>query len=175
MTKSTFLSPTLLLLVLCLIFICYPPDSFVCGFSTRALLPGNIRTLPLSTATATEKVEQPPLKAITALTTSALISLTPIIARAVDVVDDSNLDDIEIAELPPVWVPIVFAIAILGGVGLLTSSLGDVYNEGKFILTLILLFKGISIVFVLLIPRISFIHNHLHISYRGIIGSHVWC
>lgn len=38
-------------------------------------------------------------------------------------------DDIEIAELPPVWVPIVFAIAIMVGSGILTMSLGDVYNE----------------------------------------------
>lgn len=38
-------------------------------------------------------------------------------------------DDIEIAELPPVWVPIVFAIAIMVGSGVLTMSLGDVYNE----------------------------------------------
>jgi hypothetical protein len=38
-------------------------------------------------------------------------------------------DTIEIAELPPIWVPIVFAIAIMVGSGLLTMSLGDVYNE----------------------------------------------
>jgi len=41
-----------------------------------------------------------------------------------------DMDDIEIAELPPVWVPIVFAIAIIGGVGLLTGSLGDVMSDG---------------------------------------------
>lgn len=35
----------------------------------------------------------------------------------------------EIADLPPIWVPIVFALGILVGVGLLTSSLGDVYTE----------------------------------------------
>mmetsp|Transcript_5251 Transcript_5251/g.7647 ORF Transcript_5251/g.7647 Transcript_5251/m.7647 type:complete len:100 (+) Transcript_5251:236-535(+) len=46
------------------------------------------------------------------------------IANAVDVIDD-----MEIAELPPPYVPIVFAVAILGGVGVLTSSLGDVYSE----------------------------------------------
>eukprot|EP00554_Chaetoceros_debilis_P015106 CAMPEP_0194119234 /NCGR_PEP_ID=MMETSP0150-20130528/38516_1 /TAXON_ID=122233 /ORGANISM="Chaetoceros debilis, Strain MM31A-1" /LENGTH=136 /DNA_ID=CAMNT_0038810867 /DNA_START=50 /DNA_END=460 /DNA_ORIENTATION=- len=40
-----------------------------------------------------------------------------------------TMEDLEIAELPPVWVPILFAIVIIGGVGLLTFSLGDVMNE----------------------------------------------
>lgn len=44
---------------------------------------------------------------------------------------DIDINALEIAELPPVWVPIVFAVLILGGVGLLTSSLGDVYTEGE--------------------------------------------
>jgi len=59
-----------------------------------------------------------------AATTSALLLqvLLPTIAYAVE-------EDIEIAELPPVWVPIIFAIVILGGVGFLTLSLGDVYME----------------------------------------------
>lgn len=39
------------------------------------------------------------------------------------------MEDLEIAELPPVWVPILFAIGILGGVGFLTLSLGDVMTE----------------------------------------------
>jgi len=56
------------------------------------------------------------------LSTSAL--LIPGAANAFD-----TLDDVEVAELPPVYVPIIFAIVILAGVGLLTSSLGDVYTE----------------------------------------------
>ena len=42
----------------------------------------------------------------------------------------SAADDYEVAELPPVYVPILFAIGILGGVGVLTASLGDVMDEG---------------------------------------------
>ncbi len=42
-------------------------------------------------------------------------------------------DDVEIAELPPVYVPILFAIGVLGGVGVLTASLGDVMDEGAFV------------------------------------------
>eukprot|EP00550_Attheya_septentrionalis_P009782 CAMPEP_0198284780 /NCGR_PEP_ID=MMETSP1449-20131203/4211_1 /TAXON_ID=420275 /ORGANISM="Attheya septentrionalis, Strain CCMP2084" /LENGTH=168 /DNA_ID=CAMNT_0043981995 /DNA_START=138 /DNA_END=644 /DNA_ORIENTATION=+ len=37
--------------------------------------------------------------------------------------------EIEIEELPPPYFAVVFAIAILGGVGLLTGSLGDVMTE----------------------------------------------
>ena len=61
-------------------------------------------------------------KAILPLSTSAL--LVPGVANAFD-----TLDDVEVAELPPVYVPIIFALVIMVGVGLLTSSLGDVYNE----------------------------------------------
>ena len=38
--------------------------------------------------------------------------------------------DVEVAELPPPYVPIVFAVALIAGVGLLTGSLGDVIAEG---------------------------------------------
>mmetsp|Transcript_21128 Transcript_21128/g.38228 ORF Transcript_21128/g.38228 Transcript_21128/m.38228 type:complete len:155 (+) Transcript_21128:189-653(+) len=38
-------------------------------------------------------------------------------------------DELEIAELPPVYVPILFAIGIIGGVGVLTASLGNVMDE----------------------------------------------
>lgn len=44
----------------------------------------------------------------------------------------SAADDYEVAELPPVYVPILFAIGIIGGVGVLTASLGDVMDEGMF-------------------------------------------
>ncbi|KAL7547383.1 hypothetical protein ACHAWF_010697 [Thalassiosira exigua] len=40
-----------------------------------------------------------------------------------------SVDDLELAELPPVYVPILFAIGVLGGVGVLTASLGNVMDE----------------------------------------------
>ncbi len=40
-------------------------------------------------------------------------------------------DELEIAELPPVYVPIIFAIGVIGGVGVLTASLGNVMDEGE--------------------------------------------
>ena len=47
------------------------------------------------------------------------------------------LDELEIEELPPVYVPILFAIGVLGGVGVLTASLGNVMDEGTFLLMII--------------------------------------
>ena len=56
--------------------------------------------------------------------TSGAIAITPLVAMA---------DDVEIAELPPPYVPVAVAVVLLGGVGVLTSSLGDVLADGKFI------------------------------------------
>ena len=50
------------------------------------------------------------------------IATSPLVAMA---------DDYEIAELPPPYVPVAVAVVLLGGVGVLTSSLGDVLAEGK--------------------------------------------
>eukprot|EP00555_Chaetoceros_dichaeta_P002827 CAMPEP_0198250432 /NCGR_PEP_ID=MMETSP1447-20131203/1631_1 /TAXON_ID=420782 /ORGANISM="Chaetoceros dichaeta, Strain CCMP1751" /LENGTH=84 /DNA_ID=CAMNT_0043935271 /DNA_START=307 /DNA_END=561 /DNA_ORIENTATION=+ len=38
-------------------------------------------------------------------------------------------EEYEVAELPPPYIPVFFAILILGGVGWLTSSLGNVIDE----------------------------------------------
>mmetsp|Transcript_20421 Transcript_20421/g.24543 ORF Transcript_20421/g.24543 Transcript_20421/m.24543 type:complete len:172 (+) Transcript_20421:114-629(+) len=54
----------------------------------------------------------------------AALSSSPMVALA-----QVDPDDYEIAQLPPVWVPAVFAVALLIGVGVLTSSLGDVMSE----------------------------------------------
>lgn len=50
-----------------------------------------------------------------------------VIGQAVAVADD----DYELAELPPAWVPAIFGVVLLAGVGLLTSSLGNVMDEGE--------------------------------------------
>ena len=63
------------------------------------------------------------LTTVTTISTTASVVLSqiplPVLAAS----------DYEVAELPPVWIPVVIGIALLGGVGLLTSSLGDVYDE----------------------------------------------
>ena len=43
----------------------------------------------------------------------------------------ASTTDPELAELPPPYVPALFAVVLLVGVGLLTASLGDVLDEGK--------------------------------------------
>eukprot|EP00816_Leptocylindrus_hargravesii_P001882 CAMPEP_0196813068 /NCGR_PEP_ID=MMETSP1362-20130617/33411_1 /TAXON_ID=163516 /ORGANISM="Leptocylindrus danicus, Strain CCMP1856" /LENGTH=98 /DNA_ID=CAMNT_0042189083 /DNA_START=25 /DNA_END=321 /DNA_ORIENTATION=+ len=54
------------------------------------------------------------------LTSSVAMAITPLVAMA---------DDVEIAELPPPYVPVAVAVVLLGGVGVLTNSLGDVLAE----------------------------------------------
>lgn len=105
-------------------------ESFESDINSTNMAKNKAKTTNFENA-ATHQPTQP----IQAVTT-ALVSLlsSPTIVQALDIVQDNNMDDLEIAELPPVWVPIVFAIFILGGVGLLTSSLGDVYTEGTCVL-----------------------------------------
>ena len=62
---------------------------------------------------------------------AAMAALLPIMTSQAAFALDA-LDDVEVAELPPPYVPILFAIGILGGVGALTASLGDVYTEGEW-------------------------------------------
>ena len=67
--------------------------------------------------------------AFTAASLSLLSFIDPaIVSAAVDVGDD-----MELTELPPVYVPILFAIGVLGGVGVLTASLGNVMDEGTLL------------------------------------------
>jgi hypothetical protein len=44
-------------------------------------------------------------------------------------------EEMEMAELPPPWVPAAFAVVLLLGIGALTGSLGNVIDEGAFITT----------------------------------------
>lgn len=53
------------------------------------------------------------------------LTTTPLSAFA------ESVDDLEIVDLPPPYVPILFAIGVLGGVGVLTASLGNVMDEGE--------------------------------------------
>jgi hypothetical protein len=39
-------------------------------------------------------------------------------------------DDLDVIDLPPPYVPVIVAVGILVGVGLLTVSLGDVMSDG---------------------------------------------
>lgn len=42
-------------------------------------------------------------------------------------------EDVEYAELPPPYIPAIFGVVLLAGVGVLTVSLGDVMSEGMSI------------------------------------------
>jgi hypothetical protein len=43
----------------------------------------------------------------------------------------SMAEDMEYAELPPPYVPALFGVVLIAGIGVLTASLGDVMTEGK--------------------------------------------
>ena len=58
-------------------------------------------------------------------------SLAGIVTSLVGVSGAVAADDYELAELPPPYVPAVFAVVLLIGVGVLTGSLGDVMDEGE--------------------------------------------
>lgn len=48
---------------------------------------------------------------------------------AVALVQSVRADEIEYAELPPPYIPVIFGLALVVGVGLLTGSLGNVIDE----------------------------------------------
>ena len=64
---------------------------------------------------------------ISTLTASLLLLLTPLITFAASTAEPPT--ELVIEELPPVYVPILFAIGVIGGVGVLTFSLGNVMDE----------------------------------------------
>lgn len=84
---------------------------------------------PKSSASLTETMTRLTTTTTTTTATAAVLTAFPTITQALDDYNKNNYDEMEISELPPVWVPIIFAVIIIGGVGLLTASLGDVYTE----------------------------------------------
>ena len=61
--------------------------------------------------------------ALARLASASMVALAPLSALAAD--------DIEIADLPPPWIPAVFSVFLVVGVGVLTGSLGNVIDEGE--------------------------------------------
>jgi hypothetical protein len=72
-----------------------------------------------------------PIGAIDNLARSLFLGCVAVLATAPLASFAESVDDLEIAELPPVYVPIIFAIGVIGGVGVLTASLGNVMDEGE--------------------------------------------
>jgi hypothetical protein len=90
-------------------------------FPTETLKPPTTPFAPVSDVSNSST--QPNISKTLATSLATIPLLFPTIALAVS-------DDLELAELPPPYVPIVVAIGVLGGVGALTASLGDVMDEG---------------------------------------------
>lgn len=79
----------------------------------------------LKTAPKFEQIDESSNNPLAGAVASSLASIPLLYPSIV-----SAADDYEVVELPPVYVPILFAIGIIGGVGVLTASLGDVMDEG---------------------------------------------
>jgi len=62
--------------------------------------------------------------------TTATASLAGFMTGAVGLIGQAMAaEELEIAELPPPYVPAIFGVVLLVGVGVLTSSLGNVMDE----------------------------------------------
>ncbi|KAL9180445.1 hypothetical protein ACHAXT_008415 [Thalassiosira profunda] len=90
--------------------------------TAQAPLPSNDEETLTQMAAATETGEKGIQQSLLA-GCMTFLTTTPLSAFA------ESIDDMEIAELPPVYVPVIFGILVIGGVGVLTASLGDVYTE----------------------------------------------
>ncbi|KAK1748641.1 hypothetical protein QTG54_000580 [Skeletonema marinoi] len=75
---------------------------------------------PISETSAVFQIEQLWLKQSLLAGCITFLTTTPFASFA---------DDLEVQELPPPFVPVIFAFVVIGGVGVLTASLGDVYTE----------------------------------------------
>jgi len=63
---------------------------------------------------------------------SSMSSMAGFVTGAIGVIGQAVAEDeYELAELPPVWVPALFGVGLIAGVGLLTASLGNVMDEGE--------------------------------------------
>ena len=98
-----------------------PPSSFV---NNEAMSPISIEKQDISSDRSLQIVDNNLKQSLLAGCITFLIT-TPLSAFA------ESADDLEIVDLPPVFVPILFAVGVLGGVGVLTASLGNVMDEGE--------------------------------------------
>ena len=87
---------------------------YICLLLVLQAAPSLALVPPLPLAAATTSSPWLAASALATTTTSTLIAAT---------------EEYEIAELPPVYVPALFGVALLVGVGVLTGSLGNVMDE----------------------------------------------
>ena len=71
----------------------------------------------------------PPMPLAAAASSSTLLLPSAVAALATTTSWIATETDLEIAELPPPYVPALFGVALLVGVGVLTGSLGNVMDE----------------------------------------------
>jgi len=119
--------------LLCLIWKLYYASGFNLKSQTTAPFPSLIKSNPKSFLTPETPLCDNTFEFDNLGTTSPrkrILSIgVPSISFLLSTTAAFAADEIEVQELPPVYIPILFALACLGGVGLLTSTLGDVIAD----------------------------------------------
>ena len=85
------------------------------------------RTVPEKALLAMPKQNTKPMVALSGLMSGLSVATSNALAVT------SDLPEGELVDLPPPFVPVLLAVVILGGVGVLTSSLGDVISDGTLV------------------------------------------
>ena len=89
-------------------------------------------TTTTATTTSTTRTSMMTSGVVAAAVLGLCSGLASLSTRALAVVGDNN-NEIEMAELPPPYVPAGFALLLLVGVGVLTGSLGNVIDDGTYV------------------------------------------
>ena len=86
-------------------------------------------TSTLTSLEADERIMNTPLKRVSSASLAGIITgITGFVGQVL------AEEEYEMAELPPAYIPALFGVVLLGGVGFLTLSLGNVMDEGKLLL-----------------------------------------
>eukprot|EP00429_Kryptoperidinium_foliaceum_P010744 CAMPEP_0176001702 /NCGR_PEP_ID=MMETSP0120_2-20121206/262_1 /TAXON_ID=160619 /ORGANISM="Kryptoperidinium foliaceum, Strain CCMP 1326" /LENGTH=147 /DNA_ID=CAMNT_0017334257 /DNA_START=68 /DNA_END=511 /DNA_ORIENTATION=- len=90
---------------------------------------------PVTTFASSPEFEDPPLVRIVESEKRGFIGsriaskVAGLVSGLCGYVARGMAEDVEYAELPPPYVPAIFGVVLLAGVGILTASLGDVMTE----------------------------------------------
>ena len=89
------------------------------------------KTLPFDDSTLPVVPSPAPSRKSIVFSSKMIPTVTGLISGLSGFVAAGMAEDLEYAELPPPYVPALFGVVLVAGVGVLTASLGDVMTEGK--------------------------------------------
>ena len=110
--------------------VCRGAHSTVCHLYSKTSTTTNLQQKEEHHTILIEK--SPPHSAVSSFT-AALFAATIMVDKVWATTGvDEVVSEKEIGTLPAPWIPLLFAIVLIGGTALLTGSLGDVIADGKF-------------------------------------------